>query len=100
MLNVEVLDRVADRLGRAAQALGDPSAHFRKAAKAKAGEAAGAAKDELLFLGRELREPAALLDPLLVGGQEGVHERRQKTNLAPAIADHRDADQAALAPAV
>src|SRR2546425_654945 len=100
MLNIKVLDRVANRLGRSAQAPRDASAHFGKAAEAEPGEAAGAAENLILFFLAEERELAALLDAILVGGQEGIHQRRNKTELTMAIANDRDADQAALAPAV
>src|SRR5437870_5757511 len=98
MLDIKILDRVADRLGRSMQPAGDASADFGEAAEAEAGEPAGAAENVVLFVLAQKRELAALLDAILVGGQERVHQRRNKAELAMAVADDRDADQAALAP--
>src|SRR5438067_1596292 len=100
MLDVEILDRIANRFGRTAQAAGDAAADFGQAAKAESGEAASATQDIVLFFLREQRELAALFDTHLVGGQEGVHQRRKESELTMAIAHDRDADQAALAPAM
>jgi len=99
VLAVEVLDRVADRLGAAPQAAGDPAAHLGQRA-ARVGQPAGAAEDVFLLLLRHLREPAAALHALLVGGDERLHQAGQKAQLPAAVVQEGQPDQAALLPPV
>jgi hypothetical protein len=76
------------------------SADFGQAAEAEPGKAPGATQNVFLFFRRKQGELSTPGYALLIGGQKGVHQRRNKAKLAMTIADHGDADQAALAPTV
>ena len=97
---VEVLDGVAHRFRRPAQTAGNAPADVGQAAGADAGQAASPAQDLFLFLVGELREPAALFHPVLVGRQERIDQRGQEAHVPPAVEQDRQPDQATLAPAV
>ena len=84
---VVVLERVPDRLGRAAQAAGDAAADFRQAA-ARTGEATGAA-DDLQPLGvRQVRELRAARHFEAMRGHKSLHLRLREPQVPAAVVQH------------
>src|SRR5262245_4722848 len=100
MLAIKVLDRVADRFGRPAQFLGYAATDLRQVADAEAVETMCATQILSLLHQLWLLEFPALLNAILMGGQEGIRQRGQKSHLTPAVVQDRQTDQAALPPAV
>src|SRR4029453_14298736 len=100
MLPIKVLDRVPDGLGGSLQLPCDAAADLRQVAGDQGPKAPGAPANFPLLRFRELAELAALLHPLLMGCQEGIRQRRQKTHLTPPVVQDRQTDQTALSPAV
>ena len=100
MVAVEVLDRVTHRFGRPAQAAGDAPADLGQRGGAAPAQAAGTPQNLFLLLFRQLRKSAASATRSLFVARKGPTSDGKKADLAAAVAQDRQADQAALAPAV
>ena len=89
---VEVLDRVADRLGRPSQSAGESAADLGQR-PAGGGEPAGGADDLFLFVVAQVREPAAALDLALVRRHELLDDGSREAEVPTAVVQYPPADQ-------
>ena len=93
MLAVVVLDRVADRLDRPAQAAGDAPADLGQGAATDARQTTGPPQDVLALVVGHLREAAAALHAVRVGRQKAIDHRLQEADLTLAVGNDGPAHQ-------